>query len=211
MPSDVVDNSEFPIRMNEWHVRNGPKKGQAIPTDEWREIRTLAGKERRAIEWLQPYKGWERRWPRPRSRIGQLRAGLADIHRFDIIDKHHQPHLTAAVLIAVGQPDFPGEDFGFRQKPVFMPADGPLVPLESSALVDRWTFTRRPPPKILDMHHGVISGIGMEPDPGHRIDVLPNLGGSVWVVADVMERFAKLFPPPAEPLVSAQAVSFSEG
>ena len=98
VPGRVVSDSAFPIRMKEWRYGSGSRMGQPIPTDEWKEIKTLGKRERTGIEWLQPYKGWDRNYPHPSRFIGQLRAGLADIHRFDIMDKHHAPHLVEAVL-----------------------------------------------------------------------------------------------------------------
>jgi hypothetical protein len=187
VPTNIIDASAFPIRNAEWHYRDGKRKGQPIPTDQWKAISTLAKRERTAIEWLQPYKGFDARHPRPSRRIGQIRSGLADIHRFDIIDKHQQPHLLTAVLLSVYQPQFP-ESLGFEQTPAFGTA------LSSNATVDTWSFKHRPPSEMLNIHPGVLTGVGMEPDQGDRIDVLPNLGGSIHIVAMVIARFAKLFP-----------------
>jgi len=195
LPPNVANQSAFPIFTREprypMNHRNRKLRGTLIPSSDWRAIKTLAKRERAAIEWLQPYKGFDTRWPRPKSHIGQYRSGLTDINRFDIIDKHHQPHLVAAALIGVMNPRFPGaDDFGFRQKPQF----GRSEPLVSDAHVDTWTFNRPPPPEYVNMHPGVLTGISMEPDAGDRIDVLPNLGGSIWIGAKVVERFANRFP-----------------
>ena len=199
VPRRAVNNSAFPIFTQEprYSMKHPDPslRGRVIPTDQWRSIKALGHRERAAIEWSQPYKGFDPRWPRPKSLIGQRRRGLSDIHRFDIIDKHHQPHLVAAILVSVGQPRFPGGDFGFRQKPPFPPKGTSMVPLITDAHVDTWTFTRPPPAEYMNMHPGVRTGIGMEPDPGQKIDVLPNLGGSIWITARTIFRFANRFPP----------------
>ena len=206
IPPEVVSRSAFPIFTKEprysFQHRDRSLRGQLRPTSDWREIKALGNRERAAIEWLQPYKRWNPRWPHPKERVGQWRSGLADVHRFDIIDKHHQPHLVAAVLISVSQPRFPRPVPGFRQVPSFPPRNAPLVELVSNAHVDTWTFRRPPPPEYMDMHPGVSTGIGMEPDPGGKIDVLPNIGGSIWVVAQIIDRFRNRFPPlDASPLL----------
>ena len=63
VPPKVIEELSFPIRESERRFGNGRRKGQSIPSDEWNEIRTLARRQRQAIEWLQPYKGYEKRWP----------------------------------------------------------------------------------------------------------------------------------------------------
>lgn len=199
VPRRSAKNSAFPIFAEQ--PRYGRKdcdvslRGCVIPTDEWPSIKALGHRERTAIEWLQPYKGWDPKWPRPKSNVGKLRLGLADINRFDIIDKHHQPHLVAAVLVSVGEPRFPVDDFGFLHQPQFPPRNAPLVSLVAGAHVDTWTFRRPPPPEYMHMHPGVRTGVGMEPIRGQRIDVLPNLGGSIWVVTQVILQFAPRFAP----------------
>ncbi len=203
VPPDIVSNSAFPIRTKEWHYKSGKLKGLPVPTDKWKEIGTLGARERTTIEWLQPYKGWDTRHPRPTSLVGQLRAGLADIHRFDIIDKHQQPYLVEAHLRAVAQPRFPSRpDFGFRQHPRF------AIPVESNTHVDTWTFRSRPPAEYMNMHPGVLTAIVMEPTPGDRIDVIPNLGGSIWAVALVFGRF-KRFPPITTPPIDLREVTLT--
>ena len=129
---------------------------------------------------------------------------MADIHRFDIIDKHQQPHLLTAVLLSVYQPQFPAA-LGFRQSPAFG------LPLTSNALVDTWTFSRPPPAELVNFHPGVFTGVGMEPEQGDRIDVLPNLGGSIHIVSMVIARFANLFPRYEGPPVDLSEVHLTEG
>jgi hypothetical protein len=210
VPHDAVEASAFPIIMDERLYTKGAKKGTPKPTATWGSIRRLAKAERTAIEWLQPYKGFNEKWPRPDTQIGQLRAGLKDIHDFDIIDKHRQPHLVTAILFSVAQPRFPGEDYGFRQPPAFPPPGAPRSPLESGALADTWTFDRPPPPEYFSLHPGVTTGIGMEPAAGDWVDVLPNLGGSIWVVAIVIRRFARLFPALKTPPITISDIPMGD-
>jgi hypothetical protein len=105
VPLAATKDSAFPI----WDTV------PSSPIEQYRGIWRLGKPERRAIEWLQPYKGWDSSYP-PSAQIGQLRRALADVNMLDIIDKHREIHLVNAVVQAVPQPVFAPE-FGFQQKP----------------------------------------------------------------------------------------------
>jgi len=177
-PDDAAGESAFPISTR-------------VPTQPFgnrNDIRRLGPREKAAIEWLQPYKGWNKRNQKRLGGIGQLRQTLADVNRFNVIDKHRELLVVNMVPKAVFQPHFPAE-FGFQQDPAFG------VSLVSNAYVDTWTFTRPPPTDQMDMHPGVLTAVGMEPDKGDRIEVLANVKGLIWGVAFVINRFARFFPP----------------
>jgi hypothetical protein len=64
----------------------------------------------------------------------------------------------------------------------------------------RWSLEREPR-RDLEMNEPVaVTTIMMEPTPSDRVDVLPNLGGSILGVAVVLDRFRHLFRPPKTPL-----------
>jgi len=188
VPARVEKNSAFPI----FDFCPTSRGGVAKPTDRWDEIGTLGRRERAKVEFLQPYKGWHSPNFPPREVIRQLRWGLRDLNRFNVIDKHRDLLLCNTVAISVPIPQFPAV-YGFKQHPEFG------VPLESKAKVDTWTFTTATPPETVPVHLHLYSTIGMGPA-GDRIDVLPHLGGTIHAVEMVFAKFRSLFPPLAEPL-----------
>lgn len=165
VPERVVRNSQFPIYSKPRKQKGG---GSDLPTKEWKEIGTLAKRERAAIEWLQPYKGRNAAPNIAKSLVGQHRAVLRDIAKLNNWDKHRELHLAHTAVVSVYRPNIE-KRFGLRQFPAFG------VPLRSHAYVDTWTFKIPPPPENVEMHHGIYSTVGIDPR-GDRIQALPNLG-----------------------------------
>jgi hypothetical protein len=74
------------------------------------------------------------------------------------------------------------------------------VPLVANALVDTWRFDTTPPVEEANVHAGLYAAVSVEPTPGDRIDVVGSLGSSIIGVSRIIDSFAHLFPPVAEPL-----------
>lgn len=179
VPKDAEEESAFPIWEKSW----------GRPTSQWREIKRLGRPERTKIEWLQPYHGVDdTTWPRPKTFIGQLRLGLRDLNELNVIDKHRQLHLCNYMPTAVPVPSFL-IPYGVRQEPRFG------VPLETDAYVDTWHFDTPPPVEKVNVHPGVLTGISLDVGRPKWLDVLPHLSGLIIVVASVIARFERLFPP----------------
>jgi hypothetical protein len=179
IPKTAIKNSAFPIYVKPPMASGGQKK----PTSEWPAIKRLSIRDQRAIAWLQPYHD-RNDWASP------LRQALLDVHTLDIVDKHRQPHFVQVGMTSVPIPNGLTQDFGFRNDPQF----GRLV---SNALVDTWSFTKPPPPRIVSDHPGIESTVGLEHG-NERLEVLANLGGCILCVAQVINRFADRFSPPQE-------------
>jgi hypothetical protein len=90
----VTKSSAFPIRLK----RHKDKHHQPVPTEKWNEIRRLGWRERRAIEWLQPYNA-------RKDKLAATRTHLADIHRLDIADKQRHLHFVQMALSSVPVPN----------------------------------------------------------------------------------------------------------
>jgi hypothetical protein len=183
--------SEFQIFDTQPIYDSGEKKGLPIPTSEWRGIKRLGRRDRAAIEWLQPYKGWDPRFA-GRTQIGPARLVLSEINGLNNIDKHRQLHLIRQFVSAVPIPNFLPQ-YGFRSHPAFR------VPLEPNAYVDRWTFTTPPPPEHMHMHRGVYEAVALVQG-SERIQVLPWLRGTIAVTWRTISRFSNRFPPLDEPI-----------
>src|ERR1700681_2697566 len=87
VPPDAEEASAFPVILKQWKYKTGRMKGNPVPSSEWNSIKRLAARERTAIEWLQPYKGWGSVYP-PDTNIGALRCSLSQIHDINRFDKH---------------------------------------------------------------------------------------------------------------------------
>ena len=169
------------------------KKTIPKPTKEWSNICRLSAKERRAIEWLQPYRrGYEVPPVGPLTLVQQMRQTLHDVNWFDVVDKHRTIHAVQEARFSYHAPIFPAK-YGFRQHPRID------VPLESYAEVDRWTFKRPLPPEEMQMHAGIYSAVCVEKPGDKSVAIIRNLGGSILGVALVIQKFARLFPPITEP------------
>jgi len=188
-PKDVVEDCAFPIRVKE----KTDKKGAAVPTSSWRQIKRLKRRDRDRIERLQPYKGWDDRDPTA-APIGHLRRVLWDIHRLTAIEKRYGLHPVPTLATSVAPPPFPGR-VGFKRHPSV------AIPLVSRACVDRWTFAAAPAAGQIDLHTSVYSGVGIEGAGGDAVDVLPLLGGCIIGVAVIIDRFVDRFPPSTAPEV----------
>jgi hypothetical protein len=172
VPLSIIRKPAFPIY--DQPQQHGP--GQ------WDGIKRLAKKERTAIERLQPYN------QRPGPLYG-IREHLFDISRINNYDKHRQLHLTRSLAQAVPTLDSLSQ-YGLQHHPEFG------KPIESGSLIDTWTFDRVPPEESMRRRNWKFrSGATFEID-GRNIDLMPNLGGSIHVVAQVINRFSRLFPPP---------------
>lgn len=157
VPDDGAEDSAFPVYLRQPRVR---RDGRLIAPIEWRSIRNLDGPEIALIERLQPYQGFGTGYP-PDTPDGQIRRGLWDVHRIDIIDKHRQRQVVTSVPVAMYLPRFPPQ-YGGRQTPRIR------VPLESHAEIDRWTFDVAPPPESVEMHPFVFTTVTIDPsvEPG---------------------------------------------
>jgi hypothetical protein len=127
VPDDAARDSSFPIRD---HAPVNRKTRLPTPTDRWATIKRLNSKQRRAIEFLQPYNQRNDKW-------FYTRWALAEINRLNIIDKHRHLHVVRHAVTGVPVPRF-GSEYGFRRESLW-------VPLETGAEVFRWTFTNIPP------------------------------------------------------------------
>lgn len=191
VPEEVVKLPAFPAL--DFRPKKG-KTGVAVPTANWDKIRNLGKAERALIERLQPYNGRDRMYP-PHAVVNQIRRGIFDVDRLDNIDKHRNLHLASIAMHSIVAPFFEAR-FGFQNHPT----SG--VALESGAEVDRWTFTKAPPPGYVPMETLIGTSIAIDPgiDPeGAKLDVLPHLGGSIWAVKMALDRFRGRFPPAQEP------------
>ena len=187
-PARVAKDCAFPIRTRE----RRDKKGVAIPTSSWKQIKRLKRQDRDRIERLQPYKGQGDRNPAT-APIGQLRQVLSDLRRLSVIEKRRGLDPVPILAASVAPPPFPRR-FGYNSHP----AVG--IPLVSNACVDRWTFTTAPPTEKIDRHPSVYSGVGIGPG-GDGVDVLPALGACIIGVAVIIDRFIDRFPPSVAPEV----------
>jgi hypothetical protein len=168
IPSKVTERTQFPIH----------SKAPKDKPEKWDSIKRLSKKERTAIVWLQPY------MQRNDSFHG-VREHLSDISTINNVDKHRKLHITRSLAQAVPtMASLPS--YGLHQSPAFG------VPIESGSLIDTWTFDREPPEATMSRTWKFRSGPIFEAD-GHLIDLVPHLGGSIHVVAQVIDRFRHLF------------------
>lgn len=140
VPAKIEQASAFPI-LDKPRIR----KGRRVPTSEWREIGTLAARQRTTIEFLQPYN-------RRDDRYESVRRALSTVNRLCNVDKHRHLHVVTASVLARTVPDVPPQ-YGFRQHGTF------FKPLEDGAEVERWTF-ENPPPQV-PMHYGAFVEVGV--------------------------------------------------
>jgi hypothetical protein len=179
IPLDVADHTQFPI------YPKAPKK----KPEKWDSIGNLRKRERDAIVLLQPYR--QRKGP-----LWGIREHLSDINEINRIDKHRKLHVTRAIPQAVPvMASFPS--YGVKYSPAFG------VPIESGSLIYSMEFDREPPEAEVSRVRRFRSAAVFEAG-GHLIDLMPHLGGSIHAVSEVINRFSRLFPPPAVPQDLAQ-------
>lgn len=171
IPEKVAEQAQFPIRT----------KPQKESPDTWKDIRNLGSKERIAIAWLQPYR-------RRKDALYGIREHLADINAINNADKHRRLHVVRSVPRAVLIMDSL-QGYGLRSDPAFG------VPIESGSRVNTMFFDRKPPEAGISRIRSFPSAPAFESG-GYLIDLVPNLGGSIHVVAEIINRFAHLFPAP---------------
>jgi hypothetical protein len=156
IPKDAETDSSFPILTKR---PTGGSGGRSPDTAKWKEIKRLSIKQRRAIEFLQPYN-------RRKDTYRRIRIALANIHELNIIDKHRHLHVleTTAVIAPVGKyagdwGDDPGP-FGFEQESFLS------RPLVGKTEVFRWTFNTVPPDitQELNKDHHITAVIGLYED-----------------------------------------------
>jgi hypothetical protein len=70
------------------------------------------------------------------------------------------------------------------------------VPIESGSRVITIEFERRPLEEDVSRKRKFPSAVLFEAG-GHRIDLMPHLGGSIHAVSEIIDRFSHLFPAPA--------------
>lgn len=184
VPADAEEAAQFPIRLREPRYKGGPRRGAIVPAQEWPGIMRLALPQRRSIRWMQPY-------IQRKDSLSPFRQTLADIHQLDIADKHRHVHVVSAVLRQV--PTLSPGPYGFKQRPAFR------IPLESNMPVDHWTFVEPPPSEYIETYTHVETTVGLEYG-GQWYELLANLGGTLHVVAAIINSFARLFPPASEQL-----------
>ncbi len=173
IPSNLVKKPSFPIY--DQPQQHGP--------DRWDSIKRLGKKERTIIERLQPYH------PRPGSgALHEFRRHLDEINEADNHDKHRQLHVTRTLALNVPTLDSLSR-YGVRYHPAFG------VPIESGSRICTMTFDRRPPEETMRYDWRFHSAATFEIK-GQKIDLMPNLGGAIHVVAQVIKRFGQLFPAP---------------
>jgi hypothetical protein len=174
IPEKIAEATQFPIRTE-------PPKSSP---DKWQSIKNLSGKERTAIAWLQPYR------QRKDSFYG-FREHLADINAINNVDKHRKLHIVrsvpASVPIMASLPSY-----GVQYSPAFG------APVESGSLINTWTFERKPPEATMSRNWKFYTAAVFDAG-GYLIDLMPNLGGSIHAVSEIINRFSHLFPAPALP------------
>jgi hypothetical protein len=175
VPANIAEKTQFPIRLNA--SNSGP--------DSWVGIKHLAGRERTAIAWLQPYR-------QRNDALHGIREHLADISKINNIDKHQRLHIIRSLPQAVPTMESLS-GYGLHQNPAFG------NPIESGSLVNTWIFDNEPSEDKMARSWKFRSGAIFEAR-GYRIDLIPHLGGSIHAVAQILHRFSYLFPNPAVPL-----------
>jgi hypothetical protein len=171
IPPEAAEQAQFPIRTQ------APKTGP----DKWQGIKNLGSKERTAIAWLQPYR------QRKDSLYG-IREHLADINAINNFDKHRKLHIVRSVPRAVPfMASLPS--YGLQHSPAFG------IAVESGSLVNSFIFDRQPPEAIMSRDWKFPSAPVFEAG-GHLIDLVPHLGGSIYAVSEIINRFSRLFSAP---------------
>jgi hypothetical protein len=186
VPPDVEKASGFPILLTK-----PTGSGRSADPAKWREIRHLALKQRRAIEFLQPYN-------RRRDKFRRIRHALADIQTLNNIDKHRHLHVVEAVAFSAPVPSYAegvgwGEAeqlYGFEQKSFLS------QPLVGKTEVFRWTFDAVPPDIAdeLSRPHEITAGICLI-EGGDLRFLLSWLRGLISAVETVLKRFEVFLPP----------------
>lgn len=181
IPVDAERDSMFPV------ARTKPQPLNPLTTR--KSICRLSYRDKKAIEFLQWYRGWGTSYP-PDRNIWQLRRAIYDIDRLDIIDKHRRIHVSTSCVQAVMHPRF--ESFhGFHGVPRFGQE------LRSGAVVDVWSFTKEPSTDWITGYEksGVATAASILLE-GRRLEVIPHIGGCILAVKAVIDRFANRFPAP---------------
>jgi hypothetical protein len=189
IPEDAEKASAFPI-LTEPRVRK--KDGSIVKTDKWKEICRLSLKQRRAIEFLQPYN-------RRRDKFRDVRNALTDIQALNNIDKHRHLHVLEAVAFSAPVPAYGwggGWDFDAPPQYGFEQASFLARPLIGKTEVFRWTFDTVPPDiaNELNKKHDITAGIGLNEGGEFRF-FLSSLRFLVESVAIVLKRFEVFLPP----------------
>ena len=167
IPSDVERVSAFPIL----------GKRRKTPTSHWREIQCLSFKQRRAIEFLQPY--YTRH-----DHLVEVRRALAELNTLNNIDKHRHLHVIRAGVVMVSVPDFRG--YGRHES--FMRS------LEGKTEVFRWTFTSIPPDiaQQVQRYNHVVAQVRLD-EPGFEALPLPFLEAYINRIEILIGRFETFF------------------
>jgi hypothetical protein len=174
VPAAVERASAFPIHVTE------PK----VPTAQWKEIKTLAARERARLWRLQPFL-LDPRSPSfsPRDQSDDLhwkRTVLRDLSRLNNIDKHRRLSVVAVAMqgtvVEVG-------DFEEERR------SG--APIDSSKWVVRRKYAT--PQANLPMHPGIVMDVGLESDGGYFPMVVPWMQLLRRVTGEIIDVFRPLF------------------
>jgi hypothetical protein len=176
VPDAAARQSAFPI-FTEEELR---RQRRPLDTTKWKEIKRLSIKQRRAIQFLQPYNGRN-----DASRY--MRDALAQINRLNNIDKHRHLHVVRRAVTSMPWPRFPPE-YGFVHTPFW-------ITLKGNAEVFRWEFSKAPPDiaKRVEMHHYVTAQIMLQEDDLY-IDLVRFLQQFVELTEIVIKRFDVFLP-----------------
>ena len=180
IPSNVIKKPAFPV-YDQIPNSGGP--------NHWDAVKRIGKKERVAIERLQPYN------QRPGPLYG-IRIHLSDLSEINNQDKHRQLYVARTLAQAV--PTLESlEEYGLQHHPEFG------TPIQTGSLIDTWTFNRKPPGEAMRRQWKFRSAATFEIR-NQKIDLIPHLGGSIHVVAHVINRFSQLFPHPTVALDLSQ-------
>jgi hypothetical protein len=187
IPPAVEEASGFPILT----TKPTGRRGRSPDPAKWREIKHLASKQRRAIEFLQPYN-------RQRDKFRNVRNALADIQTLNNIDKHRHLHVLEAVAFSAPVPSYAwGGDWDFDAPPQYGFDQQSFLarPLIGKTEVFRWTFNTVPPDIAdeLNKNYDITAGIGLNEGGEFRF-FLSSLRFLVESVATVLKRFEVFLP-----------------
>ncbi|HUG64903.1 MAG TPA: hypothetical protein VMK83_06760 [Gaiellaceae bacterium] len=175
IPTALIEKTQFPILTRP----RRDKRHNPIPTHCWHDIGTLSIKQRRAIEFLQPYK-------RRNDKFSEMRELLGELWILNNIDKHRHLHVAREIVGGVALPSWP-DCYGFSHQVFF-------VPLEGKTEVFRWTFDAIPPDitEKVQMHRHVNGGVALE-EGGQPAMLLYRLDQIVNAVDTIIRRFGVFF------------------
>ena len=182
VPKDAAKASAFPIFTTR----------PAVDPAKWKDIKRLGFKQRKAIEFLQPYN-------RRNDKFWAIRDALGDIQTLNNIDKHRHLHLLQATAVTAPVPSYAGgvgwsaEDFppsyGFEQISFL------AKPLVGKTEVFRWTFDTVPPDiaEQVNKNHEITALVCLY-EGGQARPMKSLLSSLVMAVEVVLKRFSVFLP-----------------